>query len=75
MILHLLIHSSLLLLLSSGPFFEFFPRPFKEWSRVSYKEDSPDVYLFDEIPAAKLDFEKFSRSSEILSGVSAWCNG
>ena len=32
----------------------------------SYKWDFPDVYFFDEIYAAGLDFEKFSRSSDIL---------
>ena len=26
---------------------EFFLLPFQEWSRVSYKGDSPDVNLFD----------------------------
>ena len=34
----------------------------QEWFRVSYMEDLPGVYPFDEIPAIKFGFEKFSRS-------------
>ena len=44
---------------------KFFPRRFQEWSRVSYKGNSPGVYLFDEIPAGELGFDKFSHSSKI----------
>ena len=45
-----------------GPF-EFFPLPFYE---VSKQRDCPGVFLFDDIPDTKFDFEKFSRSSETL---------
>ena len=35
----------------------------QEWSRISYKSDSPGVYLFDEISAAEICFAIFFRSS------------
>ena len=37
----------------------FFPRPFQEWSQVSYKGDSPGVYSFDEISAIVFGFKIF----------------
>ena len=45
---------------------KFFPRPFQKWPRVHYKINSPGVYLFNEIPAAELSFEKFYCYSDIL---------
>ena len=39
---------------------------FKEWSRVSYNGGYPGIYPFDEISAAELCFEQFSRSPEVL---------
>ena len=45
---------------------EFFHCPFKEWSGASYMKDCRGVNSFDEISAAKLDFEKFFRSFEVL---------
>ena len=45
---------------------EFLSCPFLEWSRVSYKEDCPGFYSFDEISAAEFGFEKLSHSSEVF---------
>ena len=44
----------------------FFLCLLKEWFQVSYKGNNRIVYLFDESLVAKLSFEKFSRSSEII---------
>ena len=38
----------------------------KEWSRVSYKSNSPGIYSFDEISAVEFSFEKLSCVSKIL---------
>ena len=38
-----------------------FPCPHQEWSRVSYKRDSPGVFHFVKILVAELGFETFSR--------------
>ena len=46
--------------------FEFFPCPFYEWFRVSYKGDNPGVYPTNEISAEELDFEKLSALSEVI---------
>ena len=46
---------------------EFFTRPFQEWYRVPYKEDNLCVYSIDEIVSLELSFEKFFRSSKVLS--------
>ena len=39
---------------------------FKEWSRVSYKDNCPRVYFTDGISAAELRFEKFPNFSEVF---------
>ena len=58
---------------------KFFPRPFQEGSRVSYKENSPGGNPFDETPVADFGFEKLSRLSEIIfcdffpSPLVWWC--
>ena len=57
--------ASPLLLLFLTYLSELFPSPFKKWCRVSHKGDSRSIYPFDEIPAAKLGFQKYSRSSKI----------
>ena len=44
---------------------KFFFCPFQKWSRLSFKGAGSGIYLFDEIPAAELGFDKLSRSSEI----------
>ena len=44
----------------------FFPCPFQELPRVSYKRDYSDVYPFDDISAAVLGFEKFFCLSEVF---------
>ena len=49
--------------LSLGPY-EFLPGLFWYWSRVSYRRNSSDFYLFDEISAADFGLENLSRSSE-----------
>ena len=40
--------------------------PFQEWSRVSYKGNSPGFNPFDELPSVEVGFEKLSHSLEIL---------
>ena len=39
---------------------------FQEWFGVSYKMNSPGVYLSDKISTAEFGFEKFFRSSQLL---------
>ena len=56
-------NSSSLVFLFSRPFFKVL----QETSWVSYKEDSPGDYPFDEIPVAEFVFKKFSCLFVILS--------
>ena len=58
----------------------FFLLPFQEWSRVSYKGVSSDVYSFNQILVADLGFGKFLRLSQIRflkmflsSPLDWWC--